>query len=86
MNNPYSKKLFVNRNGDDTVVGSAQLHRAGSNEALIGSNGEINASNKADLMKGIHWILTEADASELSRQAVRKVAPRTRSRPSFCNG
>ncbi|MBP5508627.1 MAG: glycosyltransferase, partial [Prevotella sp.] len=27
----------------------------------------------ADLMRGIHWILTEADYDELSRQAVRKV-------------
>jgi glycosyltransferase involved in cell wall biosynthesis len=26
-----------------------------------------------DLMRGIHWILTEADYDELSRQAVKKV-------------
>lgn len=65
MNNPYSKKLFVNRNGDDTVVGSAQLHRAGSNEALIGSNGEINASNKADLMKGIASLIQAAANGEV---------------------
>lgn len=65
--NPFSKK-FVTKNGEDQVVGSAQLHRAGSNEPLVGNNGEINASSKKDLMAGIA-ALVEAAAKGDVREA-----------------
>ena len=64
MSNPFSKK-FVTKNGDDMVVGSAQLHRPNSKEALIGNNGEINASNKVDLMKGIATLIQAAANGEV---------------------
>lgn len=64
MLNPYSKK-FVTRNGEDAVVGSAQLKRTGSNEALIGNNGEINASSKKDLMAGIAQLIEAASKGEV---------------------
>lgn len=64
MNNPFSKK-FVTKNGDDMVVGSAQLHRPNSSEPLIGNNGEINASSKIDLMKGIATLIQAAANGEV---------------------
>ena len=62
--NPFTKQ-YVTKNGDDKVVGSAQLLRKGSNEPLIGNNGEINASSKRDLMNGIAQLIQAAANGEV---------------------
>lgn len=60
------------------VVLASDLRRAGSNERLVANNGELNASNKNDLMVAIaqlidvagkHTVLTDSKASEVSNVA-----------------
>lgn len=49
------KKRF-NLNATSVAVAS-ELRRPGSNELLIGKNGELNASNKSDLIKAVATLL-----------------------------
>jgi hypothetical protein len=67
--NPYSK-TYLTKDGD-AVVGSAKLHRSNSSESLIGNNGEINASSKQDLMRGISELVTAMQKGEI-REATKE--------------
>lgn len=62
----------------NNVVLASELRRTGSNERLIGNNGELNASNKNELMKAIaqlidvagnNSVLTDTKATEVANVA-----------------
>jgi len=64
MSNPFSK-TYVSKHGDEVLAGSKQFTRPGSAEPIVASNGEINASNKVDLMKGIAQLMALASAGDI---------------------
>lgn len=71
--NPFSK-TYTNARGDEVLAGSTQFTRPGSAEPIVASNGEINASNKADLMKGISALMALASAGQVKKTEEKAVA------------
>lgn len=75
MSNPFSKSYqFTNAHGDEVVAGSQQFTRPGSAEPIVASNGEINASSKEDLMKGISALMALAGAGKIQKTEEKAVA------------
>lgn len=73
MSNPFSK-TYVSKHGDEVLAGSKQFTRPGSAEPIVASNGEINASNKEDLMKGISALMALASAGQVKKAEEKAVA------------
>lgn len=73
MYNPFSK-TYVSKHGDEVLAGSKQFTRPGSAEPIVASNGEINASNKEDLMKGISALMALASAGQVKKAEEKAVA------------
>lgn len=73
MSNPFSK-TYVSKHGDEVLAGSKQFTRPGSAEPIVASNGEINASNKEDLMKGISALMALASAGQVKKSEEKAVA------------
>lgn len=73
MSNPFSK-TYVSKHGDEVLAGSKQFTRPGSAEPIVASNGEINASNKEDLMKGISALMALASAGKVKKAEEKAVA------------
>ena len=73
MSNPFSK-TYVSKHGDEVLAGSKQFTRPGSAEPIVAGNGEINASSKEDLMKGISALMALASAGQVKKAEEKAVA------------
>ena len=64
--NPYSK-TYVSAHHDEVLAGSKEFTRPDSAEPIVAANGEINASDRKDLIKGITQLVALASAGKIEK-------------------